>query len=557
MLRLTLLHAINMATTVASMTLDTRPPGSPPSPASRRSFWDNPAAIEGLADPPTAARLDQIRKQPWRGGLEPLRELEWSRIPPADIEGKVPEDLKGLLLRNGPGRLRVLDSQYGHWFDGDGAVMAMQVDGGRGVVQVASKYVQTQRFLKQKTRSPYPGQEGATPDARPGFALAGAWTRRGNQRWWQNVLRLPTNPANTNMMEADGKVYALCEGGPPVEIDVDTMETIGDFELVGPAGKSKSAFSAHYSRCPETGDIYNHGMVFGPTPMINLMCFDSSMSLLRQETTELPYSTFVHDSVISQNHVIYFVCPWVVEKNTQLRFLAGLEAFGNLNQWRPELRSYINIHDRETLKLKYSIEIPAMSTYHLIDAWEDGTGFLEVRCLELQGKRDRLEACFSDMYSASKIPLCSMQEYVINMESGSLLEKSAAAPDALLGELPEMNAAWKDKHEYTWLLVQTDDADYLNGIQKVNLLTGEASEAVTFGPHTYAGTPVFAPKKNAEFEDEGYILSPVYVADEHRSNVVILDARSMKTLTTIKLRQHVPYHFHGAWAGEGLRESTR
>lgn len=73
------------------------------------------------------------------------------------------------------------------------------------------------------------------PDAPEGLGSAGAtraWTRRPGG-WLKNVFKLPKNPLNTSVMLKGGKLYALCEGGKPAEMDPVTLETLGERDLGG------------------------------------------------------------------------------------------------------------------------------------------------------------------------------------------------------------------------------------------------------------------------------------------------------------------------------------
>ena len=64
---------------------------------------------------------DSVNTAPWRGGLEPCGDVSYE-LDASCIAGKLPAGLRGTLYRAGPGRIRVAQHLYGHWFDGDGAV---------------------------------------------------------------------------------------------------------------------------------------------------------------------------------------------------------------------------------------------------------------------------------------------------------------------------------------------------------------------------------------------------------------------------------------------------
>ena len=69
------------------------------------------------------------------------------------------------------------------------------------------------------------------------------------------------------------------------------------------------------------------------------------------------------------------------------------------------------------------------------------------------------------------------------------------------------------------------------------------------GEGSYAGAPSFVPRNNKDegipAEDDGFIITTVYRALEHRSDVAVLDAATLDLLCLMELEHHVPYQFHG------------
>ncbi|MEN9223547.1 MAG: carotenoid oxygenase family protein, partial [Thermostichus sp. BF3_bins_97] len=70
---------------------------------------------------------------------EPGREFGPSELPL--LSGAIPFGLQGSLYRNGPGRLQRGEERVGHWFDGDGAILAVHFGSGRATGLY--RYVQT------------------------------------------------------------------------------------------------------------------------------------------------------------------------------------------------------------------------------------------------------------------------------------------------------------------------------------------------------------------------------------------------------------------------------
>ena len=115
------------------------------------------------------------------GGLENL-DQEFDYIIDS-VEGEVPTDLEGTFFRNGPGRQRIGDTKYGHWFDGDGMIAAFTFN--EGQVHFKNKYVRTPKYLDETA---------AQAICHRGF---GTQIPGGLRK---NLFKMPANPANTSII---------------------------------------------------------------------------------------------------------------------------------------------------------------------------------------------------------------------------------------------------------------------------------------------------------------------------------------------------------------------
>jgi all-trans-8'-apo-beta-carotenal 15,15'-oxygenase len=124
--------------------------------------------------------------------------------------------------------------RYGHWFDGDGFVSAITFTSA-GECFFRQRYLRGPKFLAQE-------RAGSRK-----IGSRGAWTQLGQGKWWQNVMRIPSNPLNTNVLVVEGKpggqgqVLALCEGGPPYEMDPVTLDVKQEPELFAGDGGAADA----------------------------------------------------------------------------------------------------------------------------------------------------------------------------------------------------------------------------------------------------------------------------------------------------------------------------
>ena len=507
--------------------------------AKSEDFWQQPSSKlnDILSSPPPRTVLDEIRKNPYKGGFEPVWDLT-EPITPKIIFGSIPNDLVGTLAVNGPGRIRIGGRLLGHWFDGDGYISTLSFDGSKNHVKAFGRYVRTARFKAQELQQKSDQfTDDKDPEFSPPLAFSGAWTKAGNGHFYENIVKIPQNPSNTAVMwlpplkdSTKPRLFALCEGGHPIEVDPITLEVVCDEQpfLSSPSAATKekvsSFFSAHYSVDPQDGTIYNHGYILDliAPPSINLMKLSPCGHLLKQEKSDLPYNTFVHDSTISQSFVVYLVCPYITASGMDLiPFVLGKHPLGGLMEWKgghsPDdsnrYRSYLHVHSKDDLKLKWRIEIPhPMSVYHLSDAFEEVTNneeiSLKVRVAELNSsnpKCDRplLEKQFSNQYAVpSGARLHStLKEYtfVLNNDgtgTGKLIDSRYIGDKSrklIPCDYPATNKiGGNTRLQYTWVntLVppqfknnaSIQHSDWFDAVQKVHMEKKEySSDPISFG----------------------------------------------------------------------------
>ncbi|MEL6166728.1 MAG: carotenoid oxygenase family protein, partial [Cyanobacteria bacterium J06628_3] len=68
--------------------------------------------------------VQKSSKKAWAKAFEKPA-TEFPLTPLSIIEGEIPSSLSGTLYRNGPGRFERGGISIGHWFDGDGAILAV------------------------------------------------------------------------------------------------------------------------------------------------------------------------------------------------------------------------------------------------------------------------------------------------------------------------------------------------------------------------------------------------------------------------------------------------
>ena len=189
------------------------------------------------ARPRSAPRsyMESVRRE---HGFEPLR-----------VEGKIPRELAGTLVRNGPGLYERFGVPYDHSFEGDGLLTGVRFEGGR--VEGALRLIESAGRAKERAAG------------KPLYGSNAPFFRR-----LLNGLTLDfKNTANTSVMVWQQRLFALMEAGRPTEVSPHDLSTLGATDL----GKViHGPFSAHPHRVAARHASYNFGVRAGPRTYLDL-----------------------------------------------------------------------------------------------------------------------------------------------------------------------------------------------------------------------------------------------------------------------------------------------
>ncbi|GAB3837397.1 hypothetical protein HDA39_008331 [Kribbella italica] len=184
------------------------------------------------------------------GHLAPVHdEIDAVDLP---VEGALPPELVGRLLRNGPNPLPGEPSK--HWLSGHGMVHGIRLEGGRAK-WYRNRWVRTEALA---------GKPYQAPDGK---------------------IDLAAVEASTSVIAHAGKILTLIEAGLPYEItpELDTVGT-GDF-----GGRLATAMTSHPKADPATGELHFFGYSVTPPFVTDHKTSDEAsrqVSPLRQGTVE-------------------------------------------------------------------------------------------------------------------------------------------------------------------------------------------------------------------------------------------------------------------------------
>ncbi|SFK65864.1 carotenoid cleavage dioxygenase [Streptosporangium canum] len=187
------------------------------------------------------------------------------------VTGRIPAELNGRYLRNGPNPLGVEDPVVHIWGMGQGMVHGVRL-------------------------------------------------RDGRAEWYRNrFVRIPGFAPMVHVIEHAQRTFAMAEGGlPPAELDAE-LNTVGVCDLGGTAeGFTAGAHSKHD---PLTGELHSLSYMPG-RDFVQYIVTDAGGSVAQATAIPMTRTPFMHDFALTGNHVVLwdtplgfdgFECRWLPE----------------------------------------------------------------------------------------------------------------------------------------------------------------------------------------------------------------------------------------------------
>jgi len=462
----------------------------------------------------------------WAKALsQPAQEFPLTPLPL--LGGRIPEGLRGSLYRNGPGRLERGCESVGHWFDGDGAILAVHFSD-RGATGVY-RYVQTAGYLAES-------QAGKYLYSNYGMSAPGLF--------WTKWLKPTKNAANTSVLALPDKLLALWEAGKPHAIDLQTLETEGLDDL---SGLSKGmSYSAHPKCDAQTGEIFNFGITPGINATLNIYKCDRAGKILQKASVTLDGLPLIHDFVMAGQYLVFFVPP--VRVNL-LPAAIGLSSFSDAMEWKPQLGTQILIFDRETLSLISRSETEPWYQWHFANGYMDGNGSVAIdfaRYRDFQTNQRLKEVPTGQIQTPAKATLWQVR---LDPQTGKiqkteeLLDRDCEFPVVPQSQIGKSSC-------YTYLSLQRQGVDttkeIYGAIASFDNRTGTLNEA-DLGENRYPTEPIYAP--DAINPERGWVLTVVFDGNTNSSEVWIFDSERLdeEPVCKLGLTSVVPMGFHGTW----------
>ncbi len=448
-----------------------------------------------------------------RGPLAPVADevsLDGAGI---TVDGEIPTELNGLLIRNGPNPRsgRFEGASMLDWWVGDGMLHGLAITNG-----AVSWY--RNRWLGPDPRNA--GQALAAPD--PGA---------------------PTPKSNVNVIGFGGRIMALGEGEVPTEVD-------RQLDPVGPMTFDQTlqnGMTAHPKLDPKSGLLRFFRADWQP-PFLQVGAIDEQHRLtdLRQVTVERP--VMMHDFAITPRFDLLLHLNVVLD----LDLLSGGARLPL--RWDPNHQTAILAVPRDG-STPVRFEIAPCFIQHVVNAYERPD---QPELLVLDAIRYSNFLRFDDETGQHLAnPLGLLWRYELDTTQGTVTERQLDDRHIELARIDERFTG--QPYAQLYAVEQPTDQE-MRGLVRYDLETG-ATTAFPVEPGDQNSEPVFVPhatdrgtatgrdRVGDSDEGRGWLLCCVYRAATDTTDVVILlaDNLDQPPVATVHLPRRIPAGFHGAW----------
>jgi carotenoid cleavage dioxygenase-like enzyme len=430
------------------------------------------------------------------------------------VTGRIPEDLRGVYLRNGPNPKFTPLGSYTYPLDGDGMIHGVWLQDGKA--RYRNRYVLT-RGLAAEIRAGRALWGGIMTPTAPPPELAGPDMDPGGDKVLPDV----------NIVRHAHRYLALGEGVAPYRVTPE-LATVGSYDF---GGALPLGICAHPKIDPATGEmiVFRYGLE-APYLYWAAIGADGTVTHPPDVIAEIDRGYMIHDFLITEDYVVLIINPATFDLRRAAQGQSPLA-------WEPERGTRIAVIPRRggARGVRW-VHTDAFWCWHYANAWQEG---------------GTIVTCFpwwSHLTVANVRPKGRVIRARINPDAGTV---SLEVLDDRPTEFPRVDDRRQSRPTRYAVFSHRSSAA---------LAAGSFDELVRFdltrgasATHSFAGNAigeaVFAPKAGRTEEEAGYILTFATNVDTMESTFVVLDAENFagEPVAVVKLPRRVPLGLHGNW----------
>lgn len=470
------------------------------------------------------------------GNFAPVREeLTLTEL---SVTGKIPEHLDGRYLRIGPNPAAEVDPLHYHWFMGDGMVHGIRIRDGKA-----------EWYRNRWVRSDQ-------------VAAALGEKRRNGKR--SSGLEAS---ANTNIVEVNGRTFALVEAGAAQFELTEELDSVGycDFD-----GTLAQAYTAHPHRDPQSGELHAVSYFFGWGSKVRYTVMGTDGKIRKHVDVPVTGSPMVHDFALTKDYVVIYDLPVTLDVGkiaptapTMVKSLLGRVlgkypipepiiaraargASANATMpysWDPDYPARIGVLPREgKAKDVRWYDVDPCYVFHTMNAFQidddivlDLVRHPSMFTADRTGPNPRVDG------------EPALYRWTIDSKAGKVREELV---DDNSQEFPRFDECLQGhEHRYGYSVGFEPDATEAFTASSIirHDLQERRSEVRSLGATRNASEFVFVPDSADAAEGEGVLMGYVYDSERNLSDLEILNAQTLDTVATVHLPARIPYGFHGNW----------
>ncbi|MFV0306704.1 MAG: carotenoid oxygenase family protein [Desertimonas sp.] len=448
-----------------------------------------------MSDPATAAAPSPR----WAtGAYAPVTEELTARD--LTVIGRLPAELDGRYLRNGPNPIGPIDPHTGHWFTGDGMVHGIRLRDGRAE-WYRNRWIRSNAVSEALGEPPAPGERHGGLDT-----------------------------ANTNVIGLAGRTFALVEAGArPVELTED-LTTVGHSDL---GGTLPHGYSAHPKRDPATGDL--HAIAYHwAIPHLEYVVVAPDGRVRRVQPIEVEGGPMVHDCSITQRWMVVYDLPVAFDLDVAMNG-------GFPYTWQPERRARVGLVPLGGGAVRW-FDVEPCYVFHPLNAYDDG----ERVVLEVV----RYDRVFDRRRSSPDDTAAHWHRWTIDLAAGRVHEEQRSDVSFEFPRVDERLVGRPNRYGYGTTMSRSGDGNEFSGqLVRIDQSAGR-TDIVDLGVGRTSGEWVMIPRHSGAAEDDGWLMGLVYDRDRDRSELVVVDAGApdgLDPVARVELPARVPIGFHGNW----------
>eukprot|EP00455_Lapot_gusevi_P033649 TRINITY_DN3686_c0_g1_i4.p1 TRINITY_DN3686_c0_g1~~TRINITY_DN3686_c0_g1_i4.p1 ORF type:complete len:591 (-),score=130.03 TRINITY_DN3686_c0_g1_i4:22-1728(-) len=505
------------------------------------------------------------------------------------VRGRIPDDVRGAFLRIGPNPALQPQAGY-HWFDGDGMVHALSIrsrgdDPTQYSLSYHNQYVETDRlkmerdakrelFLKLGGMAGRVGflrvmlsmlktAAGLMPCVKGNVDSAKELDEKEVKQEGQGFNGFSV--ANTAMMYHNRQILALNEADAPYVISVNEEGRIQTQGRIDFQGKLTHPFTAHPKIDPETKEVMHFGYHFQNAPYLNYGVLSPDHRVLVSTPIPVSEPTMVHDFAITRDYSVFLVHPVVFRPESMIKDNRMPVIF---DRTKPTRIAVVPRHGSGQ-QAKW-FETSACAVFHTINAWQEINQAGEEEVVLVACRLAHVNLELENLREPNS--KTSIHEWRMNTSTGRCTEKDLVSPEEGDGDFPVMNPQFTGrKSRYAWVAQPwqppQNASEYLvkmqnflfQGCVKIDMVENRVCGVIGYGDQKFGGECFFVPRAQAESEDDGYLMTFVFDEAKQRSELWIMDARTMhaEPIAVVELPVRIPYGFHALFVQESELQAQR